>query len=219
MLYDKIDFNESERIIALDGISRTKALQIAKKLQGYVWGFKVNDLLFDNPTIIKKLKKFGSVFADAKLHDIPNTVGNSVHRLSRIGADIITVHSYGGQEMMRAAKRVAGKTKIIAVTVLTSQKLSTRKKVLDLARGAVAAGVDGIVCSGHELSAVKKIKGIGEMLIIVPGVRPSWYTKKDDQKRTMTPKKAISIGADYIVIGRPIAETKDPLIAVRSLLM
>ncbi|MEK7140026.1 MAG: orotidine-5'-phosphate decarboxylase [Patescibacteria group bacterium] len=150
-----------------------------------------------------------------------------MRRLSGLGADIITVHTSGGIEMMKAAclgarsrrhaKRSASRTKIIAVTVLTSQKLSARKKVLDLARDAVAAGVDGIVCSGHELSAVKKIKGIGERLIIVPGVRPLWYAKKDDQRRTMTPDKALSLGADHIVIGRPITEAKDPLIAVRSL--
>ncbi|MEK7134633.1 MAG: orotidine-5'-phosphate decarboxylase [Patescibacteria group bacterium] len=209
--------NHERIIVALDGMSATKALRLAGKLSGHVWGFKVNDLLFDDPRIIKKLKKFGGVFADAKLHDIPNTVGNSVRRLSGLGADIITVHTSGGIEMMKAAKRVSGKSKIIAVTVLTSQKLSARKKVLDLARDAVAAGVDGIVCSGHELSAVKKIKGIGERLIIVPGVRPLWYAKKDDQRRTMTPDKALSLGADHIVIGRPITEAKDPLIAVRSL--
>jgi len=179
-------------IIALDGISSARALQIAEKLSGHVWGYKVNDALFDDPTIIKKLKKFGNVFADVKLHDIPNTVTNSVRRLSSLGADIITVHALGGKEMMRAAKQASGHSKIIAVTVLTSQKLTSRKKFLDLVRDAAIANVDGVVCSGYELSVVKKMKGIGERLIIVPGVRPSWYTKKDDQKRTITPQRALS---------------------------
>lgn len=214
-------------IIALDGVTPKKALAIARTLRGHVWGFKVNDLLFDDPTIVRKLKKYGKVFADAKLHDIPNTVSNSVQRLAKLGADIITVHASGGKEMMQAAclgarsrrhaKRSASRTKIIAVTVLTSQKLSSRKKLLDLVRDAIDAGVDGIVCSGHELSVVKKLKGIGKRMLIVPGVRPSWYKKKDDQKRTMTPTKALSLGADYIVIGRPITESTDPLSALKRL--
>ncbi len=226
--------NPKKIIIALDGMSSAKALRIAKKLNGYVWGFKVNDLLFDNPKIIRQLKRYGNVFADAKLHDIPNTVANSVRKLAKLGADIITVHASGGKEMMKAAKLAAGKprttfmmnesrkvvrgkSKIIAVTILTSQKISSLKKVIELTHDAIAAGVDGIVCSGHELSVLKKIKGIGDRVIIVPGVRPSWYMKKDDQKRAMTPRKAISLGADYVVIGRPITESKDPLFALRKL--
>ena len=204
-------------IIALDGISPVRALQIAKNLCGHVWGFKVNDLLFDDPAIIRSLKKYGNVFVDAKLHDIPNTVAHSTRRLAKLGANIITVHASGGKEMMRAAKRAGGKSKIVAVTILTSQKITSRKKVSGFVRDAIAAGVYGVVCSGHEIKTLKKIKGIGERIIIVPGVRPPWYTKKDDQKRTMTPKKAISLGADYIVIGRPITKARDPLIAVRSL--
>ena len=100
--------NKHKIIVALDGISEKEALRMAKILKGRVWGFKVNDLLFEDGRIIAKLKKFGNVFADAKLHDIPNTVGNSVARLSRAGADMITVHGSGGIEMMKAAKQSAG---------------------------------------------------------------------------------------------------------------
>lgn len=205
-------------IVALDGMTPKKALQIARKLHGHVWGFKVNDLLFEDPHIIRSLKKYGNVFADAKLHDIPNTVANSTRKLAELGADIITVHASGGKEMMRAAQRVAGKSKIVAVTILASQKNTSLRKVLTLARDAVAAGLDGIVCSGHEITGVKKIKGVGRRVIIVPGVRPSWHTKKDDQNRTMTPAKAISLGADYIVIGRPITQSKDPLKTIRRII-
>lgn len=208
----------SHIIVALDGMTSKKALQIAKKLHGHVWGFKINDLLFEDPAIIRALKKYGKVFADAKLHDIPNTVANSARRLAELGADIITVHASGGKEMMRAARHAVGKSKIIAVTILTSQKNASRRKVLTLARDAVAARLDGIVCSGHEITAVKKIKGIGKRVIIVPGIRPSWYKKKDDQNRTITPERAISLGADYIVIGRPITESRDPLRALKSII-
>ncbi|MDP3730979.1 MAG: orotidine-5'-phosphate decarboxylase [bacterium] len=187
-------------IIALDGMSEVEALRIAKLLKGKVWGFKINDLLFADPGIIKKLKKFGNVFADAKLYDIPNTVANSVRRLSAVGADMITVHASGGIEMMRAAKENAGHSKILAVTVLTSFKGSQNKIVLKLAREAEKAGLDGIVCSGHELKYVSKLP----LLKVVPGIRPKGYNRKDDQKRTVTAEEAVKLGADYLVIGRPI---------------
>lgn len=205
-------------IIALDGITIKEALKIARKLKDSVWGFKVGDLLYDDSSIIFKLKKFGHVFADVKLHDIPNTVGNSVHRLSRAGADIITVHASGGIDMMRAAQRNAGKSKIIAVTILTSQKeKNTTKKVLKLAQNARKAGLWGIVCSGQELKALNRVPGIKKMIKVVPGVRPVWYTKKDDQKRKITPSEAIKFGADYLVIGRPITGAKNPLKALGKL--
>ncbi len=197
-------------IVALDGISEKKALSVAKKLRGLVWGFKVNDLLFGSPGIIKKLKKYGKVFADAKLYDIPNTVSNSVKRLSTLGADIITVHASGGVEMMRAAKKAAGKSKIIAVTILTSHK--ERTGFNKLLKDAQTAGVDGIICSAYELKFVK-----GNLLKIVPGIRPGWYKKKDDQKVTITPKEAIRLRADYIIIGRPILDARDPVKAFMAI--
>lgn len=205
-------------IIALNGIPPRRALATARKLKGSVWGFKVGDLLYEDRSIIFKLKKFGSVFADVKLHDIPNTVGNGVRRLSRAGVDIITVHASGGIEMMRAAKQNAGKSKIIAVTVLTSQKeKNINKKVLKLAQDARKAGLWGIVCSGHELKTLNRAAGIKNMAKIVPGVRPAWYKKKDDQKRKVTPREAINLGADFLVIGRPITGSRDPLLALKKL--
>jgi len=204
-------------IIALDGISEKEALRFAKLLKGHVWGFKVNDLLFERSGIINKLKKVGKVFADAKLHDIPNTVSNSVKKLSSVGADLITVHASGGIEMMHVAKRNAGKSKIIAVTVLTSNRGNVTNDVLGLAKDAIIAGVDGIVCSGHELPAISKIKGAEKLIKIVPGIRPIWYKRKDDQSRVMTPDQAIKLGADYLVLGRPILYAKDPVEALKSL--
>ncbi|MFH0755249.1 MAG: orotidine-5'-phosphate decarboxylase [bacterium] len=200
--------NNNKIIIALDGITEKKALQIAKLLKEYVWGFKINDLLFENIKIIQKLKKFGKVFADAKLYDIPNTVSNSVKRLSKAGADIITVHASGGIEMMKSAKQNAGQSKIIAVTVLTSFKKNS-KKVISLVKNSIEANVDGVVCSGHDLSAIRHIPNSQSLLKIVPGIRPIWYKKKDDQKQIITPDESFKLGADYLVIGRPILDAKD----------
>ena len=208
--------NRNKIIVALDGISEKEALRTARILKGYVWGFKINDLLFENEKIISKLKKFGNVFADAKLHDIPNTVANSVRRLSRAGADMITVHASGGVEMMKVAKKSAGQSKILAVTVLTSRETNSRKTV-KLAHEAIKANADGIVCSGRDLLAIRKIPRSKFLLKIVPGVRPSWYKKKDDQKRIITPEKALESGADYLVIGRPILNAKDPIKAIMDI--
>src|SRR3989344_4451579 len=199
-------------IIALDGILPHKALTIARKLKGSVWGFKVGDLLYDDSSIISKLKKFGNVFADVKLYDIPNTVANSVKKLAAQGANIITVHTSGGVEMMRAAKQNAGKSKIIGVTVLTSQNSKhTKKEVLKLAKTAHSAGLWGIVCSGHELRMLNKQPGVKKMIKVVPGIRPLSYIKKDDQKRKITPRDAINAGADFLVIGRPITGARNPV--------
>ena len=200
-------------IVALDGISKKNALSIARKLKKTVWGFKINDLLFEDPKIVKELKRYGKVFADAKLYDIPNTVKNSVQRLSKLGADIITVHASGGVAMMRVAKEAAGKSKIVGVTVLTSQPGNQKKSVLKLAKEAQSAGLDGVVCSAQELPYLSRIK----LLKIVPGIRTVWYKTGDDQRRTATPKEAIKAGADLIIIGRPITESKDLKEAINDL--
>ena len=205
-------------IIALDGMSEKEALKIAKLFKGKVWGFKVNDLLFQGVGIIKKLKKFGKVFADAKLHDIPNTVANQTHRLSMAGADLITIHALGGIEMMKMAKKMAGQSKILAVTILTSHynNLSIEKDITKLMSDASRAGVDGIVCSAHELKFLQRINK--NLLKVVPGIRPIWYGKKDDQKRTVTPRRAMELGADLLVVGRPITEAPDKVEALRKIL-
>ena len=200
-------------IIALDSVVVGKALKIARLLSGKVWGFKFNDLLHDSKFNIKYFKKYGRVFADVKLHDIPNTVTNSVRQLSRQGADIITVHASGGIKMMKSAVTSAGRSKIVAVTVLTSIGGNPKKEVLKLVGDAQKAGVYGVVCSGHELKFLKKSK----LMKIVPGIRPEKYRKKDDQKRTITPQRAVAFGADFLVIGRPITGAKDPKEALSRL--
>ena len=205
-------------IISLDGMSKDRALKISRSLSSSVWGFKVNDLIYEDLGVIGELKKLGNIFVDVKLYDIPNTVANSVKRLSNRGADIITVHALGGIEMMRKAKENAGTAKIIAVTVLTS---SNPKNVVDIVKGltqdSLVACVDGVVCSGNELDVVNSIKGMTQKLKIVPGVRPSWYQDIDDQVRKITPQEALELGADYLVVGRPITLADNPKEALRAL--
>lgn len=208
--------NKNQVIIALDGLSIKEALKFARVIKGMVWGFKVNDLLFENVQIIRKLKKFGKIFADAKLHDIPNTVSNSVKKLSMAGADMITVHASGGVEMMRSAKKSSGRSKILAVTLLTSKK-NNPIEITKLTKDIIKSGVDGIVCSGDSLPLIQRIFKSKSLLRVVPGIRPKWYKKKDDQRRITTPKKAIEFGADYLVIGRPILNAKNPLDALAKL--
>lgn len=206
-------------IVSLDGITEIQALEVAQRLNGKVWGFKINDLVYESLDLIENLKKYGRIFIDVKLHDIPNTVANSIQRLSRHRADIITVHASGGIEMMKAAKSHAGNSKILAVTVLTSEKTGDVGIVVKkLAEEALEAGVDGIVCSGHELEIIKDIPGINSKIKVVPGIRPDWYHKKDDQVRTMTPYEAIERNADYVVIGRPITQDKDPIHALTRIM-
>lgn len=208
--------DSNKLIIALDGLDVGEALGFADLLRSKVWGFKVNDLLFADHGIIRKLKEFGHVFADAKLHDIPNTVKNSTAKISVEGADMITVHALGGVEMMRSAKEVAGGSKVLAVTVLTSSADS--KEVIRLTREALKAGVDGVVCSGRDLEEINKVPGAENLLKVVPGVRPTWYKAKDDQKRTITPEEAFRNDADYLVIGRPILNADDPIEAIKNLI-
>ncbi|MBV9348935.1 MAG: orotidine-5'-phosphate decarboxylase [Pseudolabrys sp.] len=165
------------------------------------------------------------VFIDLKLHDIGNTVEKGVESIARIGASFLTVHAY--PQTMKAA--VAGKKgsqlKILAVTVLTSYDDSDvaaagyRMKVAELAaeraKQAREIGVDGLVCSPEEAGNLRKIVG-GNMVLVTPGIRPAG-ADKGDQKRIMTPAKAIAAGADYLVVGRPITEAADPRAAAQSI--
>jgi len=208
-------------IVALDGVAAKESLDIAAKLKNNTWGFKINDLLFE-PNIISKLKKYGNVFADAKLHDIPSTVARSVARLEKTGADMITVHASGGMEMMKAAKRSARRAKIIGVTVLTSKSTVNKKEFLKLVKDIKKAKLDGVVCSAHELKYLKNSK----FLKVVPGIRPKWFTrrllkrydKKDDQSRKTTPAQAVKLGADLLVIGRPIIKSPNQPEALEKIL-
>jgi orotidine-5'-phosphate decarboxylase len=166
-------------------------------------------------------RRGGKVFLDLKLHDIPETVARAVSSASSLGAELLTVHTAGGFEMMRRAAEVAkGKPGILGVTVLTSLSEEDlhadgiaggmRDTVVRRAKLAEKAGAAGIVCSPQEVADVRAVSG--ELLLVVPGVRPTG-TLLGDQKRVATPGSAIAAGADYLVVGRPIRDAQNPAAA------
>lgn len=216
---------ESRIIVPLDGMLTQAALDLAQKLQGEIWGVKVNDLLVrEGKEIIRALRNLGlKVMADPKVHDIPNTVRNSVALLVEVGAELITVHASGGRKMMEAAvtATLGSDSQILGVTVLTSlsdqqsERLFRRtagSQVLELADEIVRAQVRGIVCSTKELPILREHR----LIKVIPGIRPKWCeVAGEDQARVMTPAQAIQAGANLLVIGRPITQADDPLEAVQ----
>jgi len=229
----------AERIlVALDVDTYAEAERIVDQLQGSVGGFKVGMRLFyrEGPQVVPRLaQKGGLVFLDLKLHDIPQTVAQATRALISLGADSVNVHASGGLDMMKAAVKAAREEserlgvrmpRLLAVTVLTSltaQALNneigvpgtTDEVVLKWARLVRQAGMDGVVCSPREISIIREALG-PDFLIVTPGVRPV-DSAKDDQKRTATPGEAIRLGADYLVIGRPITGAPNPREAVRRI--
>ena len=185
----------------------------------------------EGPAIVREIKRRGhKIFLDLKLHDIPNTVRKAMAVLSRLDADIVNLHAAGGSNMMKAA--IEGLTRpdgsrplLIAVTQLTStdqqlmeSELLIEKRLEDVviayAQNAAASGLDGVVCSPLEAGRVHEACGTG-FLTVTPGVR---FAEGDtgDQKRVTTPQKARELGADYIVVGRPITQADDPVAAYRK---
>lgn len=164
------------------------------------------------------------IFLDLKLHDIPNTVAGAVKAAAKCAPDFLTIHASGGAEMMKAAADAAGGIRLLGVTVLTSldddaletvgQQVPAAEQALRLARLAKASGLYGVVCSPHEIARLKKDVGIP---VVVPGIRPP-DADAGDQKRVMTPVEAAALGADYLVIGRPITAAKDPAMAASQIL-
>ena len=207
-------------IVAIDEINFDEASFILDSLDSKKCMVKIGSIAFNSigPDLIFFAAEKGfDVFLDLKLHDIPNTVKKSIQGLSSLPIKMLTVHTSGGIDMMKAAmEAVSGtKIKVFGVTALTSlsddetneifQRTSSEQvnAMLDLAE---SAGIDGVVCSPHELKLVKKRS---TLLSITPGIR--LQDSNDDQKRVMTPKEAINLGADYLVIGRPITQSDDIL--------
>mgnify|MGYP001217019107 FL=1 len=205
-------------IVAIDEITFKKASFIINNLDPEKCMVKIGSIAFNSigHKIITYAEKRGfDIFLDLKLHDIPNTIEKSVKGLSTLPIKMLTIHTSGGKEMMKSAMNavVGSEIKIFGVTALTSlsdddtsnifQRTASHQveAMLDLAE---MAGIDGVVCSPHELELVRKKNSL---LSITPGIR--LHDLNDDQKRIMTPKKAIQLGADYIVIGRPITKSND----------
>jgi orotidine-5'-phosphate decarboxylase len=218
--------------VALDTPLLDRARALAQTLKPFVGGVKLGLEFYgaNGPDGVRAIASIGApVFLDLKLHDIPNTVAGAMKALMPIGAAILNVHASGGAQMMRAAVEAAGmaerRAKIIAVTVLTSledRELpqigvsgTALEQAVRLALLAKDSGLDGVVCSPHEIAAVRAACG-PRFLIVTPGVRPAGG-EFGDQKRVMTPKQAVDAGADILVIGRPITGAPDPVQAARQI--
>jgi orotidine-5'-phosphate decarboxylase len=224
--------NSNPIYVALDMPSLDAASAMAQRVAPYVGGLKVG-LEFvsaNGPEGVRAIVKTGRpVFLDVKLHDIPNTVAGAMKALAPLGAAIINVHASGGAAMMRAAVEAAAsvrpRPKVIAVTVLTSLESadltamgisgSPMDQVVRLAKLTKESGVDGVVCSPLEIEAVRAACG-PDFLIVTPGVRPAGG-ELGDQKRVMTPERALAAGADLLVIGRPITGAADPAEAAKAI--
>jgi orotidine-5'-phosphate decarboxylase len=220
---------------------------MAQTLSSVVGIFKINIHLFtaEGPSAVQKLNQLGpGIFLDLKFHDIPNTVKGAVtSALALPGVQLLDVHALGGLEMMRAAAKVRDEAKasksplpkLLAITILTSMDndalgdvgivAPASRRVVQLARLAKKAGMDGVVASPQEVKAIRKACG-KDFLIVVPGIRPlvgggptgKGRHKTDDQARVATPAEAIRAGADYLVIGRPITGAPDPEAAAQAIL-
>lgn len=221
-------------ILALDVNSLTKAQSILSDLKSHIGGVKLGMEFFNSfgPDGVREISKLGiPIFLDLKLHDIPITVYKTIKTLMELDIAIINVHSSGGRDMLEAAAKARSEfkdksTKLIAVTVLTSlddndieeigYKDNSEDLVLRLASLAKDSGLDGVVCSAKEISLIKSQLG-KNFILVVPGIRLE-KDNKNDQKRVMSPKKAINAGADLLVIGRPITDSKDPLKTIDNIL-
>jgi orotidine-5'-phosphate decarboxylase len=236
-------------IAALDVPNVEAALKLAGQIAPAVGAFKIGGELFTaaGPDIVRRIRDTGAaVFLDLKFHDIPNTVAKAVTAAARLDVQMLTVHTSGGLEMMRAAEASAQQAAkmngraaplVLGVTVLTSSNSSTMAEigcepnvvaqVERLARLAVKAGLRGLVCSPLEIVALRKILP-PDVQLVTPGIRTrlgeasgaAWAgaEKADDQKRTLSPREAIQAGANWLVIGRPIYAAENPRAAAEKIL-
>lgn len=226
-------------IVALDVETAAEARKIIDEIGAEAGAFKIGLQLFTSAGasfVRETIEKGIKVFLDVKFHDIPNTVAKASIEVARLGVWMFNVHAGGGAEMMlRTGEAVAefcekenlARPKIIGVTVLTSSNRETLREVgvereidsqvVNLARLTAKCGLDGVVASPHETVLIRQNLENQDFIVVTPGIRPNFATN-DDQKRVMTPRQAISGGADYLVIGRPIVQAENKLKALRSIL-
>jgi orotidine-5'-phosphate decarboxylase len=214
--------------LALDVPQLDAAKALAEKVKAHVGGFKLGLEFFcaHGHHGVHEIAHLGlPIFLDLKLHDIPNTVAGAMQAIHVLEPAIVTVHASGGRAMMEDAKAAAATdTRVVAVTILTSLderdlvrtgvEGSPHDQVMRLAELAESAGLDGIVCSGHEVAAVRKQWKDG--FFVVPGLRLNGATN-GDQKRVVTPRQARDEGASVLVVGRPISRAEDPVAAARAI--
>jgi len=217
-------------IVALDVPTKVAALDLVDQLREQISIFKIGLQLYtaEGPEIVRAVLSTGAkVLLDLKLHDIPNTVARAVESATNLGVRMLTIHLSGGSEMIRAATAArANNISILGVTVLTSATEQTLREigiadkvddqVLRLAKLGVDVEIDGVVAGPHEIKALRHEFG-DEIKIVVPGIRPT-RSEAGDQKRVMTPRQALDMGADYLVIGRPITTHPNPREAVAKIL-
>ncbi len=212
-------------IIALDVASVSEARRIVRLLRQEISVFKVGLQLYTlgGPDVIRMVHdEGGKVFLDLKFHDIPNTVARACEAAASLGVFMMNLHASGGREMLEAAvasvKNLKKRPILLGVTVLTSRAVGggLEELVVSLASLCRDARLDGVVCSAFEAAAVRKRCG-QDFVIVTPGIRPAG-SLANDQKRIATPSEAVSGGADYLVVGRPVLTAKDPIEVVRSLM-
>ena len=221
-------------ILALDVPTREEAAPILRQLRGELRWVKIGLQMFTayGPDYVREIAGLGfNIFLDLKLHDIPNTVAKAVESLAPLPIQMLTLHTAGGGEMMRAARAAQQKHNptllLLGVTVLTSMDsaglgeigvtASSADQVVRLGRLAADAGLRGLVCSPLEVGLLRQ-KLPADMQLITPGIRPANDAGSDDQKRVMSPAEAARVGSSYIVVGRPILKAADPAAAARAIL-
>lgn len=219
-------------IVALDFPDAVPALALVDRLEGRCRWFKVGLELYlsaGNNVVLELKKRHFGVFLDLKLHDIPNTVAGAVRSVAGLGADLLTVHAGGGPAMLaavaEAAIRLPQAPQLLAVTVLTSMdraqltatgvSAAPAEQALRLAKVAHNSGIRGLVCSPEEAALMRR--ELPDSILVTPGIRPAGASV-GDQKRVATPAAALAAGADYLVVGRPIMQAKDPVLAAEAIL-
>lgn len=240
--------SKNKLIVALDVETAADARRVIEELRDDVGAFKIGLQLFTSAgaSFVREVVETGiKVFLDVKFHDIPNTVAKASVEAARLGVWMFNVHAFGGGEMLRKTveavsefcdKENLERPKIIGVTVLTSLNDETLREVgvarevenqvLDLARLSAKCGLDGVVASPREVEAIRAGGAEKDFLIVTPGIRSSEFKVPsskfetyDDQKRVMTAKEAVSVGSDYLVVGRPILQAEDKAAAARKILL
>jgi orotidine-5'-phosphate decarboxylase len=221
-------------ILALDVPTREDAAPILRQLRGQLRWVKIGLQMFTayGPNYVREVAGMGfNIFLDLKLHDIPNTVAKAVESLGPLPIQMLTIHTCGGGEMMRAAQAAQLKTNpnllLLGVTVLTSMDTAglqeigvtspSAEQVARLGKLAADSGLRGLVCSPLEVQMLRS-QLPADMQLITPGIRPASEAGSDDQKRVMTPADAARAGSTYIVVGRPILQAADPAAAARAIL-
>ncbi len=226
---------DSKIIVALDYADAASAKALVDRLDPALCKLKVGKELFTaaGPSFIEFLvKQQYDVFLDLKFHDIPNTVAKACQAAANLGVWMLNVHASGGLPMMQAAREGLDKVRgvnsplLIAVTVLTSMDETTlhtlgiqrslSDHVLALATLAQQAGLHGVVCSAQEAAMLKQALG-PEFCLVTPGIRPQ-DAKQDDQTRIVTPAEALKLGSHYLVIGRPVTQAPDPIVALNTII-